>query len=249
MREWLRRIGESTHLSEKSIVLDIGCGTGRFAIPIAEEFGCRVIGIDKNPDRLRRAREKPSKSKSKIEWMVGDIHDLNQILADYEGRIDCVWISSVLEELNLFDRGTLIGQSSQLLRERGKLLIRTTTPPLIEQVGLFRFFDRGWTWMKLHAPQMSEVWAQLHDHFLIPSKTEFINDFDQIPLDDFVSKLRDRVYPWTTAYNDADLEVCIQLLLEDAQLQGVRSCFDRRPAYFVCAEKPGEIQDFRPFVP
>lgn len=52
-------------------VLELACGTGRVAIPIARE-GISVVGLDLSPDMLARAREK-SAGLSNVRWVEGDM--------------------------------------------------------------------------------------------------------------------------------------------------------------------------------
>lgn len=54
-----------------SSVLDVGCGTGRFAIPLAR-LGCRVTGIDQSPDMLAIARSKAAAADVDIEFQHRD---------------------------------------------------------------------------------------------------------------------------------------------------------------------------------
>lgn len=43
-----------------NLIVDIGCGTGRFTHPLAERFQTRVIGIDPSEKMLEAARAKAS---------------------------------------------------------------------------------------------------------------------------------------------------------------------------------------------
>jgi SAM-dependent methyltransferase len=52
-------------------VLELACGTGRVAIPIARE-GARVVGLDLNKGMLDRAREK-SADLANVCWVEGDM--------------------------------------------------------------------------------------------------------------------------------------------------------------------------------
>jgi SAM-dependent methyltransferase len=57
-------------------VLELGCGTGRIAIPIAATgatTGRRVIGIDTNPSMLDQGRRKMRAAGVEIEYILGDI--------------------------------------------------------------------------------------------------------------------------------------------------------------------------------
>lgn len=50
-------------------VLDLGCGTGRVTVAIAQT-GCTVMGVDPDPPSLEAARAKPSGDQ--VEWVDGD---------------------------------------------------------------------------------------------------------------------------------------------------------------------------------
>lgn len=45
----LTLIGQSTNITEDSVILDYGCGIGRMSKALIEEYGCRVIGADISP--------------------------------------------------------------------------------------------------------------------------------------------------------------------------------------------------------
>jgi len=57
-------------------VLEIGCGTGRTAIPLAEA-GFEVIGVDLHEGMLELARRKAEEAGAKIRWIAGDAAALN----------------------------------------------------------------------------------------------------------------------------------------------------------------------------
>ena len=39
-------------------VLDVGCGTGRLVSRLVERYGCKVWGVDPEPEMVEVAREK-----------------------------------------------------------------------------------------------------------------------------------------------------------------------------------------------
>ncbi len=55
-------------------VLDLGCGPGRWAIPLAKR-GFRVTGVDRTAHLLRRARARAQASRARIEWIREDMRD------------------------------------------------------------------------------------------------------------------------------------------------------------------------------
>ena len=58
------------HCTDRSYVLDLGCGLGRLAIPIAQRHPWRVSGIDVSPRMIELA--KTMHDGWRVEWMVGD---------------------------------------------------------------------------------------------------------------------------------------------------------------------------------
>ena len=58
-------------------VLDLGCGSGSHAIPLAQR-GYRVVGIDSSPDMLKHARRKAAELADdiEVEFQEGDIRHL-----------------------------------------------------------------------------------------------------------------------------------------------------------------------------
>ena len=59
-------------LSTKKGVLELACGTGRIAIPLAQN-GLAVTGIDYSKPMLDLAKSKADDKQMKVEWVLGDI--------------------------------------------------------------------------------------------------------------------------------------------------------------------------------
>ena len=58
LAQWLGLISEKIDPDRKIEFLDLGCGTGRFAIPIATTRGYSVTGADSSKEMLSKAKEK-----------------------------------------------------------------------------------------------------------------------------------------------------------------------------------------------
>ncbi len=57
-------------------VLDLGCGTGNHAIPLARR-GYSVVGVDRSPGMLERARGKANGPReTQVEFVLGDLRDV-----------------------------------------------------------------------------------------------------------------------------------------------------------------------------
>ncbi|NEU58351.1 class I SAM-dependent methyltransferase [Halorussus sp. MSC15.2] len=74
----VRYLEDRFELDESASVLDLGCGTGQLAIPLAARVG-EVVGMDPNEEMLREARRKAREAGvENVEWVVGSDADLRE---------------------------------------------------------------------------------------------------------------------------------------------------------------------------
>src|SRR5215470_16501685 len=52
---WMRLVQEVLPRAVRPLVIDLGCGTGRFTVPLAAQLGVSVIGVDPSQKMLREA--------------------------------------------------------------------------------------------------------------------------------------------------------------------------------------------------
>lgn len=78
-------------------VLDLGCGYGRTAVPLAQA-GYRLTGLDLSAHLLSRARQVAAEGEAAVEWVEGDMRELP---AAWQDRFDAV--ISVFTAFGYFD--------------------------------------------------------------------------------------------------------------------------------------------------
>lgn len=68
----------------QDVVYDLGCGDGRIVVRAATRFGCRGVGVDLNPERVREARENALRAKvsALTRFEVGDVFEFDFSAAD-----------------------------------------------------------------------------------------------------------------------------------------------------------------------
>jgi 2-polyprenyl-6-hydroxyphenyl methylase/3-demethylubiquinone-9 3-methyltransferase len=72
-------------------VLDVGCGAGLLAEPLAR-LGAKVTGIDASPEVIAVAREHAARQGLEIDYRAGDVQEL-------EGQFDLVTAMEVVEHV------------------------------------------------------------------------------------------------------------------------------------------------------
>jgi cyclopropane fatty-acyl-phospholipid synthase-like methyltransferase len=59
--EVINKMFEMAKVTEKDVIFDLGCGDNRICYMAAKKYGCRGVGIEINPDRIREAMDQYEK--------------------------------------------------------------------------------------------------------------------------------------------------------------------------------------------
>jgi SAM-dependent methyltransferase len=118
-RRWRDLLAAHVDRSTISLVVDLGCGTGRFSEILAAEFGARIVGFDPSEKMIEQARLKPATGM--IEFKRASAEELP--LAD--GCVDLVFMSQVYHHLP--DPVAVAQECGRILRTGGYVCVRTTT--------------------------------------------------------------------------------------------------------------------------
>jgi ubiquinone/menaquinone biosynthesis C-methylase UbiE len=111
----------------QSEVLDIGCRDARYAIELANRFGCGVLGIDPAPIHIERARTKIAEA-GLTDRVRAELAGIEAMPAT-DGSLDLIWCRDVLNHVNL-QRG--LAECVRVLKPSGQMLVYQTfaTPEL-----------------------------------------------------------------------------------------------------------------------
>ena len=116
LRMWLDLIVESGGKTEGARALDLGCGTGRFTLPMARELGYRPVGVDSSPEMLEKAKEKVGACD--VEWGCMDAADLCYSDASF----DLVFMSHLLHHID--DPAAVLAECYRVSRPDSSILVR-----------------------------------------------------------------------------------------------------------------------------
>jgi ubiquinone/menaquinone biosynthesis C-methylase UbiE len=103
-------------------VLDVGCSQGIASILLARE-GHRVVGIDREHEAIRAARERldqeEAQVRERVEFRLGE----GRAVGFADGSFDAVLLGEVLE--HQLDPGKLLDEARRVLRPGGRIVITT----------------------------------------------------------------------------------------------------------------------------
>ncbi len=112
-------------LDKTKRILDVGCGYGRIAIPLAKK-GYYIEGIDITPDFIREAKKRARKEKLKIKFKTGDMTCLPYPSKSFD-TIICLW-SAFSELISEKDQLTAIKEMLRVIKKGGKVIIDLPIP-------------------------------------------------------------------------------------------------------------------------
>ena len=131
LRLWLEEVAKSVQGGVVRTILDLGCGTGRFSVPLARRFHTNVIGVDPSAAMLAQARRGAPES---VAFRRGSAERIP--LKD--GQADMVFMSQTWHHLR--DGARAAREMRRVLAPNGLVCIRSST---IENIGSYlymRFF-------------------------------------------------------------------------------------------------------------
>lgn len=105
-------------------VLDVGAGTGRHAIRMAER-GARVTAVDFSEQMLDRAREKPGADR--VRWLT---HDVARPLSFAAYSFDRVLSALVLEHIPVHELVPFFAELGRVARPDGEILVTAMHPAM-----------------------------------------------------------------------------------------------------------------------
>lgn len=127
-------------------IIDAGCGTGRYAIPLANR-GAIVSGVDFSKDMISKAVDK-SKGLD-IEYKVSRLEKMPYPNASFDVIVNSLVLCHIRDLRKVF------GEFSRVLKRGGTLILSTINPVSPLEVVGPRFMHKG-----------KEVWMPAYPHYL-----------------------------------------------------------------------------------
>ena len=118
LRLWLELVARDARPAPGSLIVDLGCGTGRFSAPIADHFDARVVGVDPSLKMLEAARHKLRSD------MVSFAQASAYALPFADGTVDTVFMSMVFHHFS--DPAGVAKECRRVLHQEGRVCVRNT---------------------------------------------------------------------------------------------------------------------------
>ncbi len=114
-------------LSPGSRIIDIGCGHGKHALPLAER-GADVIGLDFSAPLLNRAQQLAADLRIQVRWIRGDMRRLPV-------RSSCADAAIVMDAFGFFDaeeeNEAVLREAARVVKHGGRLALKVVNGGLV----------------------------------------------------------------------------------------------------------------------
>jgi ubiquinone/menaquinone biosynthesis C-methylase UbiE len=129
---WLEAISRYVPKHIAKIVIDLGCGTGRFMKGLSEYFSAKVYGIEPSWNMLSVAKQNLTSS------MIGFIQGTAENIPLMSGIADIIFLSMVYHHIK--DKDEAVHEFRRILKPNRFLCIRTSTTDSLDSYPYLQFF-------------------------------------------------------------------------------------------------------------
>jgi SAM-dependent methyltransferase len=147
LRRWQRLLSEHVDRADILLIVDLGCGTGRFSHMLAAELGALVIGLDPSEKMIDQARRKSATSG--VVFGRASAHELPLL----DRCVDLVYMSQIYH--HLLDPTAVARECRRILRVDGYVCIRTGTRE--NEVVVPNFFPEVRTMLDADLPSSDDI--------------------------------------------------------------------------------------------
>lgn len=101
-----------------ALILDVGCGAGHLLGALADRGYRRLVGLDISPDQIELCRKR-------LPGVEVHVADALEFIAHHSQKFDCIFLTHVIEHLELDDAVGLLRAIRQRLATNGHLVLAT----------------------------------------------------------------------------------------------------------------------------
>lgn len=145
---WLAAV-EAVARIPVTLILDLGCGTGRFTFSLADRFGCNVIGLDPSSRMLAQARAKPEDARIRFAMARGEGLPL------LDGTVDIVFMSMVFH--HFLSPKHVARECRRVVHDEGVVFLRAGTSDRASTYPYVPFFPSSVPLLRETLPRCAQV--------------------------------------------------------------------------------------------
>lgn len=197
MALWIKEIQMMTGVNERSVILDLGCGTGRFSFPMAIHYGSTVIGVDPSGKMLSRAKSDSAGVHRRMRFAEGTAESIP--VADESA--DVVFMSMAIHHVH--DMKSAVNEIYRVLKKDGILLIRNYISESVSRIPYLSYFPTAMKLSEEMLPSMLDIQLWFAGRFELVSH-KGIRQQSASDWGEYVRKIEQRAYSDLVQISDGD---------------------------------------------
>lgn len=143
---WMDAVAAHVECGRAGIILDLGCGTGRFSGALARRFGATVVGIDPSGKMLAEA---PGHADGPRVFYARGTAEALPLRAN---SVDLIFMSMVFHHFT--DRAMATRECRRVLRQGGRACLRTGSRDRISDYPYVPYFPTSRTLLEQRLPSL-----------------------------------------------------------------------------------------------
>lgn len=235
---WFEKIAEKGGLGPGRRLLDLGCGTGRWTLPLVQRTGCHAVGVDNSPEMLERARSKDRESR--VTWVLGDVERLEVEPESF----DCALMSLMMHHLE--NHLAAFHGVFRALRSGGVFLIRQGTLEQIQDDVVHRLFPEALSVDRKRTPFRVEIERWLRRAGFEKIEIDEVRQITHLSNDELLKDLRLRVCSVLRLISDKEFEEGLRRTEEYIRRSPDDPCLRQDLFSLFSASKPALMSSAQP---
>jgi ubiquinone/menaquinone biosynthesis C-methylase UbiE len=132
---WVSLVQAVLPYAVSPVLIDLGCGTGRFTVPLAEQLGVSVIGVDPSQKMLREAAR--NTSASHVKYREGRAESIPSAA----NSVALIFISNAIHHVKNLDKA--LREMHRVLQLQGIVFIRNYALENLASLHYLQFFPEA----------------------------------------------------------------------------------------------------------
>lgn len=208
MRQWMDAIRPYVGQRDGLIILDLGCGTGRFSGQLAEEFQATVFGVEPS-EKMRAAAMRECR------------HPAVRFVAGAAGEIplgpatcDAAWLSQIIHHVP--DMNAAASELFRVVKPEGLVFIRNNFKDRLQGYSYYRFFPTGLEVDNARHPTVEAVRQTFEENGFQHVAFETITQTEAQSLKEYTERIRLRAFSTFYLISDEEFEQGLQAMQQAA---------------------------------
>ncbi|NIR87524.1 methyltransferase domain-containing protein [Candidatus Bathyarchaeota archaeon] len=221
---WVSQVIQIGQIEYNSRLLDVGCGTGRFSIPLQRRTNAIVYGADVSREMLKGGLEK----EKDLYWIQGSAESI----PFKNNYFDQILMAFAIHHVD--KKEEVVREMYRVLKKGGKCIMVTSSHEQIEKALVHRYFPGLLEIDLARFPSLKEIEKFMHSAGFKNVYHKYVKDVDTISKEELLEKVRNRFISTLTLLSDKDFEKGLSIFQE--KLENVKG-EERSEHTFVIGEK------------